>query len=225
MPGFEIPNPHSCTVPELLDLVSVKGAQILIDGIRSGSFVPPVEPAICYPAGGQDGTAHLIHAGKIKTEDRHIDWKTWSWVEISKRMRVLGPLWSKATVADPKVHDLRQERRVIFTSMEKVELPLNDHFSYDPSWFPPGQPFVEGSHPFLEQRHQQQAGGNDNGGSRRKLYVFSQDGSLIRIHQMKVEGERIADGFSAALKARMVGNQTCRWGASNICTLFYERLA
>lgn len=204
-PGFEIPNPESYTVSELLGLVSVKGAQILVEGIRTGLFVPPVEPVGWYPA---EGETDLIHAAKIKTEDRHIDWKNWSWLEIGRRSRVLGPLWSTATVADDPSDGTRtfQQKRVIFTAMEKVESPQGS----DPSSHIPGQPFVEGTHPFA-RRHGP------------GLYVFTRDGSLIRIHQMKVEGEPSTDGFRAALKARMVSDKVFYLGTSDY-TLFYDRL-
>lgn len=203
-PGFEIPNPESCTVPQLLDLVSSKGAQILVDGVRDGVFVPPVEPAGWLPAGEK---ADLVHAVKIKTEDRHIDWKNWTWAEISKRSRVLGPLWSMATVAAGTDGQNRQQRRVIFTAMERVEIPKGS----DPRLHVPGLPFVEGIPPF-EQRQ----GGKG-------LYVFTHDGSLVRLQQIKVEGERVADGFRAALKAQMVSDQTFRLGDSDY-TRFYDCL-
>lgn len=206
-PGFEIPNPESCTVSELLDLVSAKGARMLIDGIKSGVFVPPLEHAGWYRA---EGEQDLIHAAKITTEDRHVDWENWTWAKINKRSRVLGPLWSTATtVPDVPGGETRsfQQKRVILASMERVELPQG----YDPSSLTPGLPFVEGTSPFEKRQ--------DGKG----LYVFTRDGSLIRIKEMKVEGERVADGFRAALKARMVSDQTFYLGSSDY-TFFYDRL-
>jgi methionyl-tRNA formyltransferase len=42
-PGIPIPNPDSCTVPELLELLAPKGAEMLINGIRNRVFVPPLK--------------------------------------------------------------------------------------------------------------------------------------------------------------------------------------
>ncbi|KKK14528.1 methionyl-tRNA formyltransferase family protein [Aspergillus rambellii] len=190
-PGFEIPNSDSCTVPQLLDLVSPKGAEILVEGIRNGLFVPPIEDAGWYSSEGQ---GELIHAAKIKPEDRHIDWANWTWTDISRRIRVLGPLWSKSLVATEtsgKVPSF-QQRRVIFTELEEVNPPLKGSESFA---LVPGLPFLEGDH----------SSKPDSGNG---VYVFTRDGKLVRIHQMKVEGEPNADALRAAFKARMVGSRT-----------------
>ncbi|KAF7597461.1 Methionyl-tRNA formyltransferase [Aspergillus hancockii] len=189
-PGFEIPNPESCTVPELLDLVSPKGAEILVDGIRKGLFVPPVEDA-----GWRSPEEHepLVHAAKIKPEDRHIDWANWTWLDISRRNRVIGPLWSKALVtsdASAKAPSFRY-RRLIITEMEEVP-PMKGSEAYA---VVPGLPFVDGAHPIEP-------------GQGKGVYVFTKDGKLVRINKMKVEGEQNADALPAAFKARMIGNRT-----------------
>ncbi|KAE8147287.1 methionyl-tRNA formyltransferase family protein [Aspergillus avenaceus] len=188
-PGFEI-DPNSCTVPELLDIVAPKGAEILVDGIRKGLFVPPVENAGWRVL--EEGEP-LVHAAKIMPEDRHINWTNWSWLDISRRNRVLGPLWSKALVpsdASAKSPSF-QYRRVIFTEMEEAQ-PLKGSEAYA---VVPGLPFVNGAHP-----------GESREG--KGVYVYTQDGRFVRIHQMKVEGEQNADALRAALKARMVGDRT-----------------
>ena len=205
-PGFEIPNAESCTVAELRDLVSDKGAQMLVGGIRDGVFVPPLEPAGWPGAAREDA---LIHARKIRTGDQQVDWLNWTWTEISKRSRVLGPLWTTAGTAPHRSGDGHglEQKRVILTSLAKVERPRG----FEGLSQTVGVPFVEGRAPF-EQRQ-------DGKG----LYVFTRDGSLIRIQEMKVEGERVADGFRAALKARMVGSRTVRVGDGDY-TLFHEGL-
>lgn len=202
-PGFEIP--EDCTAQSLLDIVTPKAAEILVDGIRRGLFVRPLEDVGWRKS---ESNEPLAYAGKIRPEDRHIDWANWTWAEISRRNRVIGPLWSNALVAsgDPTGEQSLQPRRVIFTEIEKVEP------SPDPCAFAvvPGLPFVDGISPFEPRKG-------------KGLYVFTQEGSLLRVHQMKVEGEPNADAFTAALKARMVGNQTFCSGASQY-TSFYEHL-
>ncbi|GKZ20648.1 methionyl-tRNA formyltransferase [Aspergillus brasiliensis] len=204
-PGFDIPNPDTCTVPDLLSLVCPKGAEILVKGIREGLFVPPVEDAGWRAS---EGDGPLIHAAKIKPEDRHIDWEHWSSLDISRRNRVLGPLWGKALVANNASNEKPsfQHRRVIFTGFEEVT-PLKgcDKFSVVP-----GLPFVDGTHPIDATKG-------------KGVYVFTRDGKLIKIHQMKVEGEPNADALRAALKARMVGDRTFYSGEEGY-TPFYNPL-
>lgn len=188
-PGFAIPNPDSCTVPELLDVVAPKGADILVEGIRKGLFAPPVEDAGWYSSEHNE----LIHAAKIKPEDRHIDWANWTWTDISRRHRVLGPLWSKSLVfGQPTGHiPTFQQRRVILSEFEEVQ-PLKGSEAFA---LVPGLPFIDGEH----------TAKSDSG---KGVYVFTRDGRLIKIHQMKVEGQQNADALRAALKAGMIGSRT-----------------
>ena len=182
---FDIPNPESCTVPELLDVVSARGAQMLVDGIRSADVLFNVHhpPLLLDPT--NSNVDDLIYARKISSEDRHVDWAAWSWPEIRKRCRILGPLWSMATTClnNNNRSSSFSQKRVIFTSMDKVEF----HQQHDYEELPPGQPFIV-----------------ERNSTTKELYVFAQDGTLIHIHQMKVEGEQAAVGSTAALKARMV---------------------
>ncbi|KAJ5084389.1 hypothetical protein NUU61_008968 [Penicillium alfredii] len=195
-PGVEIPNPNSCTVPELLDLVAPQGAQLLVNGIQEGLFVPPVADGGWQPA---EGNETIIHAAKIKPEDRHIDWTNWSSVDIRRRIRVLGPLWSKALVASHSADGSPsfQQKRVIVTETEEVDPPQgSDSFA-----LLPGLPFANGPHPAEAKKG-------------RSLYVFTLDGKVLRINQMKVEGEQAADGLRAAIKARMFGDRTFQSGGA-----------
>ncbi|KAL2828708.1 formyl transferase [Aspergillus cavernicola] len=189
-PGFEIPNPDSCTVPELSDAVAPKGAEILVEGIRNGLFVPPVDDAGWYSSGRQE---NLIHAAKIKPEDRHIEWGSWTSTDISRRNRVLGPLWSKSLVLGETSGPIPtfQQRRVILSELEEVQ-PLKGSEAFA---LVPGLPFIDGEYTVKA----------DSG---KGVYVFTRDRKLIRIHQMKVEGQQNADALRAALKARMVGSRT-----------------
>ncbi|KAL4881461.1 formyl transferase [Aspergillus karnatakaensis] len=189
-PGFEIPHPDSCTVPDLLKIVSPKGADILVEGIRKGLFVAPLKDVGWYsPKQHED----LIHAAKIKPEDRHIDWASWTGADISRRHRVLGPLWSRSLVISESSGPIPtfQQRRVILTNFEEVQ-PLEGCDSFA---LVPGLPFIDGEHTVDVN--------SDKG-----VYVFTRDGKLIRIHQMKVEGQPNADALRAALKARMIGSRT-----------------
>ncbi|KAJ5947082.1 Formyl transferase N-terminal [Penicillium verhagenii] len=193
-PGFEIPSSGSCTVPELVGLVAPQGAEILVNGIENGLFVPPVENAGWRAS---EGTDDLIHAGKIKPEDRHIDWTNWSLLDINRRNTVLESLWSKALIPVSSTDGpvTFTHKRVILTEIEEVEPPKgSDSFSVVP-----GLPFANAAHPVEPKKG-------------RALYVFAKDGKLLRINKMKVEGEPSADGLRAAIKARMFGDQSFQSG-------------
>ncbi|KAJ5157477.1 uncharacterized protein N7482_008577 [Penicillium canariense] len=189
-PGFDIPNSEFCTVPELTSLVSVKGAELLFDGIQNGLFVPPVKEAGWLSA---DNNKNLIHAAKIKPEDRHVDWANWTLVDFNRRYRVLGNLWSKALVASNSADGALpfQQKRVILTDVEEVDPPIgSDIFA-----IVPGLPFANAPHPVEPKKN-------------RALYVLTKDGKALRINQMKVEGEPAAEGLRAAIKARMFGDRS-----------------
>lgn len=189
-PGFDIPNPDSCTVPELLNLVAPKGAQLLVDGINDGLFVPPLKDAGWR---AKRATDNLTHAGKIKPEDLHIDWSNWTMLEINRRNRVLGSLWSKALVASNASDGplIFQQKRVILTETEEVDPPKG----CDSLAVVPGLPFANAPYPVEPKKG-------------RALHVFTRDGKVLRINKMKVEGEPVADGLRAAIKARMFGDRS-----------------
>jgi methionyl-tRNA formyltransferase len=185
-PGLEIPNPESCTVPDLENFLAQKGAQMLVETIEKGLFVPPVSVSSIEQIG------EASHAPKITPEDRHIDWTNWTLTEIKRRNRVIGPLWSKALCSsNPADGPLKfQRKRVIFTDTEEVDPPKGcDSFSVLP-----GLPFTNASHPVEPKKT-------------RQLYVFTVDGKVLRINRMKVEGEQDAEGLRAAIKARMFGDR------------------
>ncbi|KAF4761091.1 hypothetical protein HAV15_007059 [Penicillium sp. str.  len=127
-PGFEIPNPESCTVPELVDFVAPKGAEMLVESIEKRLFVPPIENA------GAEQTGKLKHAPKITPQDRHINWANWTLAEINRH----GPLSF-------------QQKRVILTDTEEVDPPEGcDSFS-----ILPGLPFTNASHPVEPKKSRQ----------------------------------------------------------------------
>lgn len=136
----------------------------------------------------------LIHAAKIQPDDEHIDWANWTLQDITRRNRVIGPLWSRALIpltdsdeANPSFY----QKRVILTQVEEVEPPKG----CDSLALVPGLPFVNASHPVSPKKG-------------RALHVFTSDGKVLRIDEMKVEGEAVADGLRAAIKARMFGDQS-----------------
>lgn len=198
-PGFDIPDPESCDVPQLLSLVSTKGAEMLVDGIRNRVFVPPLKSAITSSA--EDGRV-LRHAAKIHTGDRHLDWSIWSWDKIRRHQRVIGPLWNTALVAGDTSAAAKppQRKRIILTKMRAVD-PAFDNVPS--SAIEPGLPFVDTR--------------NATKGNEQPLYIFTGEGTLVCIDELKVEGERAAPAYKAALKAKLIQPTTTE---SPICKFY-----
>jgi methionyl-tRNA formyltransferase len=193
-PGFDIPNPETCTVPELLDIVAPKCAEMLVESIDKGLYVPPVKEVGWRST---EDTSELIHASKITPEDRHIDWAKWTSTDISRRNRVIGPLWSKVLCAT-KGEDTQlsfQHKRVIFTDFEEVDPPeMSESFS-----ILPGIPFTTSYVP-------------DESSVEQRLYVFTTDGKVLCIKCLKVEGQKDSGAFVAARRARMFGDKSFQYG-------------
>lgn len=188
-PGFKIPDPDNCTVPELLELVSAKGAEILVDGIEKGVFVPPLEDVRPNPA---EKPKDVIHATKITTEDRHIDWKVQSAEMIKRSSRVIGPLWNMTTVpCDPASDKSSHDRRVILTQVTEVS-PLDGS---EKTGFA-----AEPGRPFLASPTEK---GNKKG-TKEGIYAWTADKKQLRIDRMKVEGEPDADAVRATRKAKFI---------------------
>ncbi|KAM5435700.1 Methionyl-tRNA formyltransferase [Microsporum ferrugineum] len=191
-PGFPIPDPDSCDLPRLLKLVSTKGAEMLVKGIRNRVFVPPLNPILRQSPVEESA---LRPAKKIKPEDRHIIWNSWNWDSLRRHQIVLGALWSTAalTPATPGEGHLVPRKRIIFGTMKPVEtIPGNN----DVPSTQPGVPFT-----FKDPTKKKEDG---------QLFVFTNDGKLLEIEEMKVEGERMTSAYRAALKAKLVDSTAAR---------------
>ncbi|EEH43410.1 methionyl-tRNA formyltransferase [Paracoccidioides brasiliensis Pb18] len=187
-PGFSIPDPDTCDVPRLLNLVSEKGAQMLVEGIRNRVFVPPLKGVgWLKPVEG----VSLRYAGKITSEDRHINWKSWTADEISRCQRVLGLLWNNAVVRVAPGGN-HEHKRVIFTKMEVVDSIPGSPCS---TQIDPGLVFAV-SDPETE-----------TDGLDQSLYVTTSDKKIFRIHEIKVQGQSSAPAYRAAKKANMLDLQ------------------
>ncbi len=90
-PGFE----HGCsTVPELLTLMSSKGAEMLVQSISNRLYLQSAKNSETPQDHGKLATARA--APKITSQDKFIDWNTWTAEVIIRRHLVIGPLWSFA---------------------------------------------------------------------------------------------------------------------------------
>lgn len=210
-PGIPVPNQESCTVSELLEVLAPKGAEMLINGIRNRIFVPPLKEVDSAANARENPQDLLVHAAKITPEDRHIKWNEWTWTTISRRQRVLGPLWSKALIpahsSDNKIAENMLWKRVIFEDIEEVSpdsLPQSQWLS-----LLPGVPFAP-STGSTQPRD-------------KALFVYTADGKLLRLQKIKVEGDKTNDATIAAQKAHMFSPKPFRAPDAEF-RLFYNPL-
>ncbi|CAG8309304.1 unnamed protein product [Penicillium salamii] len=203
-PGFDVPNPDSCTVLELQSLVAPKGAQMLVESIEKGLYVPPLRDVGWHSS---EDKRELIHASKINPEDRHIKWAEWTSADINRRGRVIGPLWSKATCATGAADGCPsfQQKRVIFTDTEEIYPPFECRSFREL----PGLPFTDAS------PSDEPGAGN--------IYVYTADAKVHRINRMKVEGQKDSAALPAARKARMLGERTPQYENGEL-TAFHNSL-
>ena len=115
-------------------------------------------------------------APKITSNDRFINWETWTAEEIMRRHHIIGPLWSSATFDDKD----NSERRIIWSTGfdQTSDTPIVD--------VPVGQPVVIGSE-----------------SSAQDVYVRTCDNRMLAIGEIKIEGGEQAKPIQAAKKAGM----------------------
>ena len=157
--------------------VAPKGAELLLEGIRKGLFVPEKENPDVIQI--EQTTKSLRRAPKITPEDRHINWNTWSADEIIRRHRVIGPLWNTASsYSDGKI----TEKRIIWVS----------GFSRSQT---PSRPSLGAGTPFVEQPPDSNL---------LALAVRTCDAALLRIDKAKIEGGGTQDACLAVRRAGML---------------------
>ncbi|EAS33032.3 methionyl-tRNA formyltransferase [Coccidioides immitis RS] len=204
---FDIPEPESCDVQGLVKIAADKGAQVLINGIRDRLFVPPLEPVLQPTVVPETA---LRHAAKIGPEDRHVEWSSWTWNRIRRHHKVLGSLWNYASVSGTsKSTGSSLRKRIIFADMEAVPPDFILEFV---SGIEPGIPFaVAGNSSVLDKD--------------RPIYVLTSDRKLVKINQIKVEGDKTKGAYAAALKAKAIQPLAHR-GMSDetLISKFYEPL-
>ncbi len=192
-PGFKH---FSTTVPQLLEVVSSKGAEMLVKGLRDLVYVPPRQEVGWYAT---RGPIHPVRrAPKISPEDRHIDWNTWPAERILRTHRVIGPLWNN-TVAFKEGKSL--PKRVIWSSGFKK---YSGHIDAFPD---PGHPIVRG----LQT-------------NTKSVLIKTCDGIALEVHEVKVEGASSAPARQAFKSFGMVDYPSDPSRATEDFVTFRERL-
>ncbi|MCJ1234713.1 Methionyl-tRNA formyltransferase [Varicellaria rhodocarpa] len=177
LPGFDIPSPNEMTVQALLEMVAPKAAEMLIQGLKDRVYVPPLEQVIQSESKSEILTRT---AKRIVSEDKHIDWTSWTSQQILTRHRVLGPLWNKA-VSKPLVG--APQKRIIWASGFRVSPKRLENI-------PPGIAVTMVDH------------GDDY-----SIYIKTIDEQVLEAELGKIEGEQTGPAGLVARKAKLINNQ------------------
>ncbi|KAL8909729.1 MAG: hypothetical protein Q9207_000038 [Kuettlingeria erythrocarpa] len=162
------------TVEELRDLLAPMGAQTLVQALRNGTFMRPIQGF--DRINGQSSSTEPSYAHKIGPEDRHIDWNTWTASDILKRQKVIGPLWNitEAHVKD-KSGQQKAAKRIIWDqgfSLLKADCHLQ---------LAVGHPTIVGLDALTQ-----------------KVCIRTCDGNILVADKVKVEGQNTAEASMAA---------------------------
>ena len=166
-------------VEELSQKLAAEGADMLADCIRDSLYL--FDPTLSQTK-TSDGISDISQltksrpAPKITKADQFIDWTTNNVEEITRKHRVIGPLWSLIKEADSS----RNDKRVIWSSGFS---PTSVHPDIDLAI---GQPVVMKSQSLS-----------------RDIYVRTCDDQILKIRSIKVEGGDENEPFRAALRARI----------------------
>ncbi|KAL8674956.1 MAG: hypothetical protein Q9168_000659 [Polycauliona sp. 1 TL-2023] len=181
-PGIEH---RAGTVEELQYLTAPLGADMLIQSLKDGSFVPPIREVGWYNSAGT--SKDFTYASKIGPTDRHLDWATWSADDILRRQRVIGPLWNTTQIGnDSKRKELK---RIIWDHGFHL---LEEQCHLFPAV---GHPIIVGLR-----------------GAAPKVYIRTCDGNVLVANSVKIEGETIAEASHAAKRNGLapIANRTDR---------------
>ena len=175
-PGFE----HGCrTVPDLLTLMSSKGAEMLMHSISNRLYLQPAKVPGTRPDDRTTATARA--APKITPKDRFIDWNTWTAEIIIRRHLAIGPLWSL-------IKNAQNVRRLIWST----GFTMSEEVAINPD-LPVGRLVVFGN----EDCTDDQVG-----------YVRTCDDHVLRIDRVKIEGGVESPPLRATKKADVVDHNT-----------------
>ncbi|PHH88926.1 hypothetical protein CDD83_6873 [Cordyceps sp. RAO-2017] len=110
-PGFPIP--PGAGIEEVTQEAATRGAQMLIEGLRGGLYLPPRRD-VGWKAAELEGQ-QLVRAPKVTRAESQIDWTGWTRAdEFERRIRACTKIWTQA------VDRRGQQKRVIFTEASRV---------------------------------------------------------------------------------------------------------
>ncbi len=168
-------------MPELLEQVAPAGADMLLTCINSRLYM--VGNDIPEEVRDVKEAAAARAAPKITSNDRFIDWETWTAEEIMRRHRVIGPLWSSARFND----EGNPRRRIIWSTGfdQTSNTPIVD--------IPLGEPVIIRTE-----------------SSAQNVYIRTCDNKMLAVGEIKIEGGGQAKPIQAAKKAGMADGSMLR---------------
>ena len=170
-PGFE----HGCrTVPELLTLTAPKGAEMLVQSINTRLYLQSAKSSNSIQE--DRGIVAARAAPKITSQDKFIDWNTWTAEVIIRRHLAIGPLWSF-------VKNSQSARRLIWTT----GFTISDEIAIGTD-IPIGRLVV-----FKGDCADEQV-----------AYVRTCDNRILKVDRIKIEGGVETPPLRAAKKADMI---------------------
>ena len=87
-PGIQVPSWNP--LQKLEKQLAEKGAEMLVDVLKSRKYLPPLQDAGWY---AKSGNNPIDHAPKITKHDRFVDFETDTWADIAAKQNALGDLW------------------------------------------------------------------------------------------------------------------------------------
>ena len=120
-PGIKIPS--DATVASLVTSLGDKGAEMLVEVLKSRTFVPPLKDIGWY----KDSGGPIEHAEKVLKTHRQVDFSKMNLPNALAVKRVLGDPWCILPTGD----------RLIMNEISKSEFPINREGKKG-IWFPDG---------------------------------------------------------------------------------------
>jgi methionyl-tRNA formyltransferase len=183
---IKIPDPDNITIPQLRGFAARLGASILETGVVRGEFLKGSQ-VVTEPFTSQSKERiKVIQAPKITPDTRHIDWSVWSADRILRYHRVIGPLWNQA-VSHKRKKSSKKPDSVLEPSevrLQLIDMQESKRKGLHPST--PGLPFYFQD----EESH--------------KLFIWTCDGHLLEVSELKVEGDVTKPAAAAARKAKLI---------------------
>ena len=167
------------TVQELEKILAPKGATLLLQGIRDRLFVNPPKESNERSA-SDEKTIH--RAPKLSTDDRHIDWQSWTAERIVRTHRIIGPLWNYFS----RVHgESSKQTRLIWPTGFRESPACPEHIKYL---------VLKAGHPIIVQLQP----GIQN------IYIKTCDGHMLQTDWAKAEGDKTRSFMHTAQRTGMI---------------------
>ena len=108
-----VPVPARTSFRSLHDLLAARGAEMLVETIRQGLFVPPLAPIASPYAPSL--------ASKVGSGEEHVVWDSWTADEMMLRAEMLGSVWTQLGDEGDGLERLGVMKRAILSGIERMK--------------------------------------------------------------------------------------------------------